>query len=101
MIILLWSSLAAARPSAKDGDPCGDYKGEYGTPYRFADPYNCKKYWMCVYDLDHSSGSLTNFSSHITCPAGTSFTPDLNDPCNGPPPYKVGRKCWKSKGLEE
>ena len=82
MIILLWSFAA--------GDPCSDYNGEYGTPYKFADPYNCKKYWMCV--IGHSKGS------HMKCPAGTSFTTDLGGSCNGPPPYLV-KGCWKSEGL--
>ena len=89
MIILLWS-FAAAKQRAKDGDPCRDYKG--GLPYRFPDPYNCKKYWMCIYG--HSSGK------HFTCPATTSFTPNLNGTCDGPPPLEV-KGCWKSKGLEE
>ena len=90
MIILLWSSFAPARSSDRDGDPCDDYNGEYGTPFRFADPYNCKKYWMCV--DGHKSGS------HFRCPAGTSFTTDLGGSCNGPPPFQI-KGCWKSEGF--
>ena len=84
--ILLWS-VAAAR--GREGDPCGDYK--HGDPnYRIVDPYNCKKFWMCI--VGHNQGS------HFLCPAGTSFTPDiLNGSCNGPPSWKV-KGCFKSKG---
>ena len=66
--------LALTHVKADESRPCSDFTATKENQYKFKDPENCRKFFLCV----------NKKVQHFECGAGTSFDPET-DNCNGPP----------------